>query len=373
MKFRDVALSSATALIILLGCALTLSSGEASGGATGASCGRQDATTVMDSGMTVAGYSGDQLANAAQIMNAATAADLPQQAQILGVMTAIGESSLRNLTYGDSIHGVTNPDGTPTSSVGLFQQQEWWGSLGQRLDPFQSATLFFDRLSQLPRWELLTPTAAAHSIQGNADADYYTPFYAPAAEIVSALTSAAGGGCAISGNAQLLAQELVIHADNATLSGLVPDHIKEIRWIAHGASVSGCGIDTRILQVMVIAVRHFPTVGVGSINRNCTGERLGAGTQSSHNINGGGYAVDFYSLDGLPLTGADGQSIRLISLLDPVMPPGARVGQSDCRIIAGTTMELSRFSQFPDGCDHLHIDVAYSNFDTTLALDQHPT
>ena len=70
----------------------------------------------------VAGYSGDQLTNAALIMNAATAVGLDRQAQVVGVMTAMGESSLRNIGYGDDINGVTNPDGFPTCSLGLFQQ-----------------------------------------------------------------------------------------------------------------------------------------------------------------------------------------------------------------------------------------------------------
>jgi hypothetical protein len=90
-------------------------------------------------------------------MNAATALGLSQQAQILGVMTAIGESSLRNLAYGDDAQGVTNPDGTLTTSVGLFQQQDWWGTLAQRLDPHESATLFFDRLVKVKGWQMMPP------------------------------------------------------------------------------------------------------------------------------------------------------------------------------------------------------------------------
>ena len=62
----------------------------------------------------VAGYSGEQLTNAALIMNAAVPLGLDRQAQVIGVMMAMGESSLRNIGYGDDINGVTNPDGTPT-------------------------------------------------------------------------------------------------------------------------------------------------------------------------------------------------------------------------------------------------------------------
>ena len=44
----------------------------------------------------------EQLENAAQIMNAAAELQLPTQAQTIGVMTAIGQSTLRNLHHGDN-------------------------------------------------------------------------------------------------------------------------------------------------------------------------------------------------------------------------------------------------------------------------------
>ncbi len=357
MRVLKVVAGAMVGLVTLLGGAVTLSSG------TGPNCGTGTVNidTIIEADLTVAGFSGDQLINAGYIMNAATTLGLPAQAQPIGVMTAIGESSLRNLTHGDNIHGITNPDGTPTTSLGLFQQQDWWGSQAQRLDPTQAATAFFAALAKLPKWQTMTPTAAAHAVQSNTDPDHYTPFFPPAAEVVATLTAIAGGNC-LSADRVTLAQELVTHADNGTLTGLVPDHIKEIRWIAQGQNVPNCGIDTRILQIMVIAIRNFGHVGVSDINRLCTGQAsLGAGTLSSHYRNGGGHAVDFYALDGRALTGGDGLSLRLIGLLDPVMPDGSRVGQSDCRTNAGTAVALGHLLQFPDGCNHLHVDVTFTN------------
>src|SRR3546814_7311355 len=58
----------------------------------------------------VAGYSGEQPTNAALIMNAAVPLGLDRQAQVIGVMTAMGESSLRNLGQGADINGVTHPE-----------------------------------------------------------------------------------------------------------------------------------------------------------------------------------------------------------------------------------------------------------------------
>ena len=350
-----------TGIIVALGGAFTLSSG------TGCSPPHVDASASANTGTPISGFSGDQLINAAQIMNAATTAGLSGQAQVVGVMTAIGESGLRNLTYGDAVHGVTNPDGTATSSLGLFQQQQWWGSVKDRLDPSRSAALFFSRLSGLSGWEKLTPTAAAHAVQANADPNFYTPFVKPASEIVAALNSGSGTGtgvsggesCGISGisaDSQALARELVTHLDDRTLTGPA-NHMAQIRSIAEGTVVPDCGIDPRILQVMVITVRQFDHVGVSSINRKCTDEILGAGKLSSHYIGGGGHAVDFNSLNGRALTGADGLSLRLIGLLDPLMPEGSRVGQAQCRADDGVSLTLQHFGQLNDFCTHLHVDL----------------
>ncbi|WP_233194768.1 hypothetical protein [Cryobacterium sp. M91] len=344
--------ASLTGLLLTVGGTVALSSGTGTTCA-GATVSRADAAAHP----AVAGYSGDQLANAADIINAGVQLGLTAQAETLGVMTAMGESSLINLDHGDT----AGPD-----SRGLFQQRASYGTLAERMDPATSARLFYQRLTALPGWETMTPSAAVSAVQINADPEHYAPFFAPATEVVTALTAGAGGACGVGEDAVALAQQLVTAADNGQLRGLVPDHLKEIRWIASGQTVPDCGIDTRILQVMVLAVNQFHQVGVSDINRKCTGQLLGAGTQSSHWINGGGGAVDFYSLGGRSLTGADGQSLRLIGLLDPVMPPGARVGQADCRREAGINLALVHFTQFDDTCNHLHLDVAFTDDPITV-------
>jgi hypothetical protein len=138
----------------------------------------------------IAGWSGEQLENAATIMQAASAVGLGRDAQILGVMTAMGESSLNNIDYGDwETNGVTNPDGTRTSSIGLFQQQSWWGSIEERMDPATSAGLFFARLARLPDWPTLERSHAIHRVQINTDRDYYTRYEADAVAVVDALSA----------------------------------------------------------------------------------------------------------------------------------------------------------------------------------------
>ncbi|WP_291044236.1 hypothetical protein [Herbiconiux sp.] len=154
-----------------------------------------------------------------------------------------------------------------------------------------------------------------------------------------------------------LAQELVDAMDSGKLIGSVPDHLKEIRWIAQGVTVPDCGVDYRALEIIAIAVRNFDQVGVSDINRKCTGQIEGAGTSSSHYIDGGGRAVDFYLLDNKSLNGSDPGTLKMIELLDPVMPVGARVGQAGCRASAGVSVSLTNWTEFDDTCTHMHVDV----------------
>lgn len=152
---------------------------------------RDDPRTFPDDG--VAGWRGEQLENAATVMATASSLGFGRDGQVLGVMTAMGESSLRTIDYGDwETSGVTNPDGSRTTSIGLFQQQEWWGSVEQRMDPAASATLFYQRLARVPDWQQLDPSLAIHRVQINLDPGYYARYADDAAAVVDALSSTEG-------------------------------------------------------------------------------------------------------------------------------------------------------------------------------------
>lgn len=144
----------------------------------------------------VAPYGDEQWANAATIVTAGRAAGLSDRDQTIGVMTALGESSLRNIDYGDwETSGVTNPDGSRTTSIGLFQQQDSWGTREERLDPYTAAVLFYramvDRVPE-PERSSLEPTLVAHRTQVNRDPQHYAQYWDRAQQIVAAL---AQGGC----------------------------------------------------------------------------------------------------------------------------------------------------------------------------------
>src|SRR5690606_5152470 len=132
----------------------------------------------------IAGWEGEQLENAALIIRSAETEGFGRDGKILGVMAAVGERSLRNIDYGDwETSGIVNPDGPSTSSIGLFQQQEWWGSVQARMDPTGAAALFYGRLARLDGWQDMAPSHAIHRVQINTDIEHYARFETDAAEI----------------------------------------------------------------------------------------------------------------------------------------------------------------------------------------------
>lgn len=130
----------------------------------------------------IAGFAGEQLINAAHIMAAASSLGLTVRDQQIGVMTAIGESTLRILDFGDT----AGPD-----SRGLFQQRDngAWGTYEQRMDPYQSALSFYRVLATITDRERVEPTLVANAVQRNADPYHYAKYWQSAVEIVQGLAS----------------------------------------------------------------------------------------------------------------------------------------------------------------------------------------
>lgn len=134
------------------------------------------------------GLSAAQAANAAAIVAEVKREGLPLQAAQIAITTAIVESGLlsqANSNVPDSLslpHDKVGNDGT---SVGLFQQQNSWGTVSQRLNA-QSATALF--LARLPAgWQSQDPGAVAQRIQVSAYPDRYDQNYANGAAVAAAL------------------------------------------------------------------------------------------------------------------------------------------------------------------------------------------
>lgn len=137
-------------------------------------------------GVAFAGYGPEQMANAKEIIRAGQDAKLDTRDITIGVMVAMGESSLRILAYGDAV----GPD-----SRGLFQQRDSWGPLAVRMNAYGSAGLFFEALKKVPNREAKEPTQIAHAAQRNADPNHYTKFWEAAVSVVSRARGGTGSTC----------------------------------------------------------------------------------------------------------------------------------------------------------------------------------
>ena len=143
-------------------------------------------------------FTGAQLSNAAHILGAGRDVGLGARDQVIGVMTAIGESTLQVLDHGDT----AGPD-----SRGLFQQRDngAWGSYSDRMDPRVSAGNFFAALLAVAERDALTPSEAAHRVQGNADPLHYAKYWQAAVGVSETISGqgidlvhapvGAGSGC----------------------------------------------------------------------------------------------------------------------------------------------------------------------------------
>jgi hypothetical protein len=126
----------------------------------------------------------EQAANARTIAAVAAARKLPQRAVVIALATALQETHLRNLPYGDR------------DSLGLFQQRpsQGWGTPAQVQDPAYAAGRFFDHLVQVPGWESGRLTDVAQAVQRSAAPEAYQR-WEPTAQSIAASLATGGPGC----------------------------------------------------------------------------------------------------------------------------------------------------------------------------------
>ena len=135
---------------------------------------------------------GDQAQNARIIIAAAKALGMPQQAGVVGIMTAYQESKLlvlANPTVPDSLAYPHQGEGSDHDSIGTFQQRSsmGWGAVAQLMDPSYAATKFLETLAAVPRWPSLATWQAAQTVQRSADGTLYAQWEPLATAITSAL------------------------------------------------------------------------------------------------------------------------------------------------------------------------------------------
>ncbi|MFQ6172898.1 hypothetical protein ACK8HX_14910 [Oryzobacter sp. R7] len=131
----------------------------------------------------------DQASNAAAITAIAVKRGLPPRAATIAIATAMQESKVRNVRFGDR------------DSLGLFQQRpsQGWGSAEQILDPEYSTNKFYDALVKVEGYTDMDIAEAAQEVQRSAAGEAYAQHEAQARVTASVLSGQTPGGigCAL--------------------------------------------------------------------------------------------------------------------------------------------------------------------------------
>lgn len=142
-----------------------------------------------DGAMGAMGYplSAEQSRNAALITAVGVTRGLPDHAATVALATAMQESKITNLEYGDR------------DSLGLFQQRpsQGWGTVEQLMDETYATNAFYDGLVKVADWQTIPVEDAAQAVQRSGFPDAYAQWDGLARAWAQALTGevAAGVGC----------------------------------------------------------------------------------------------------------------------------------------------------------------------------------
>lgn len=120
------------------------------------------------------GFTQEQVRNARIIIGVGRDMGMSTRDIHIGLMTAMQESGLRNLKYGDR------------DSQGLFQQRpsQGWGSVQQVTDPRYSSKKFFNALKGVDNRDSMRMTEAAQAVQRSAYPDAYAKWKDPTAKLL---------------------------------------------------------------------------------------------------------------------------------------------------------------------------------------------
>ena len=120
----------------------------------------------------------EQSGNAAIIVAESIRRGLPARAASIALATAMQESNLRNIDYGDR------------DSLGLFQQRpsQGWGTEAQIMDPWYSSGKFYEHLAKVAGWQGGDINDVAQAVQRSGVPDGYRKHVEKAKVWGSALT-----------------------------------------------------------------------------------------------------------------------------------------------------------------------------------------
>jgi murein DD-endopeptidase MepM/ murein hydrolase activator NlpD len=191
MKILAIALSPLVALLaLLLGVVVVLGQDSpTTPSAAVTTCLPSLPDSVSDVSLTA-----DQWRSAREIVAVGRSKEVPVRGWVIAVATALQESSLRPLPYGDR------------DSLGMFQQRAAWGTTDARMDPATAAAMFYTGgtagqpgLLDIPSWSTLPLSEAAQAVQRSAFPDAYAR-WEPLAQRIVARVAGEEVSCAEPGN-----------------------------------------------------------------------------------------------------------------------------------------------------------------------------
>jgi hypothetical protein len=129
-------------------------------------------------------FTPEQTANAATITAIALKRGLPARAATIANATAIQESKLRNIRFGDR------------DSLGLFQQRpsQGWGTEKQIMDPVYATNKFYDALIKIDGYQAMEITKVAQMVQRSATPQAYAEHEQEGRILASTLAGHSPGG-----------------------------------------------------------------------------------------------------------------------------------------------------------------------------------
>lgn len=222
MGMRAFAIGAAAAVLLAPGTAVvgiaTLFSPAAAGSSsciwTDASAASIDASGPVPAALSAVNASGEtvtlsrqQLTRAAAIITVGKSDQIPARGQLIAVMAALTESSLRVLSntsaYPESGSIPNDGNGGDHDSLGFFQQRPTagWGTVPNLMDPVWSSRAFYGGtngpnhgsprgLLDVDGWQTMDPGTAAQAVQGSAHPGRYAVNQPVAEKVLAALSGA---------------------------------------------------------------------------------------------------------------------------------------------------------------------------------------
>lgn len=161
--------------------------------------------------------------NATTIINTAQSMGMSNRDILIGLMTAMQESDLRNMAnkkIPESYRYNPEGEGSDHDSVGIFQQRpKYWGTVAELMNPPISSRKFFDKLKTIGGRDRMQLTQAAQAVQRSAFPGHYAKHEPEARRFMAKynLNAYNRGAWEVKGDelAQLHEGEMVVKRDTA--------------------------------------------------------------------------------------------------------------------------------------------------------------